>query len=250
MNDDELERLKLQVEMWKQTVTVQQHFNDIELRIRGFALTVLTFTLGAAALAIKEATKVHVLWIDVQLASILLVSGCLVWGVFYFVDQVWYHRLLLGAVKHGSRLEELIGERLEGSELTHRISESSVYPLALLGKKIRRKDKHGVKQQVQMHSKDKIVFFYTAVAVLLVLLAVLTQWSVKPAESGSETPERTTAPTTIAAPIETSSTAAPRTTVSAGTTTVPASTSTTPVTTPPTTTVAPEPPVSTGPPAS
>ena len=52
MNDDE--KVGHYIEIWKQTVTVQQHFNDIEWRIRGLALTAATFALGAAAIAAKD----------------------------------------------------------------------------------------------------------------------------------------------------------------------------------------------------
>jgi hypothetical protein len=37
------EMVKLAVEAWKKTVDVQQHFNDLELRVRNFAIT---FTAG------------------------------------------------------------------------------------------------------------------------------------------------------------------------------------------------------------
>ena len=94
--NEELEVAKLQIEMWKSVVEVQKHFNDIELRIRGLALTVLTFALGASAAAIKERTVVRIFGCDLQLASLVLVFGLAVWACFYFVDQIWYHRLLIG----------------------------------------------------------------------------------------------------------------------------------------------------------
>ena len=45
MNDPELR--KLQVEAWKTTVQVQEHFNEIEMKIRALAITVLTAGIGA-----------------------------------------------------------------------------------------------------------------------------------------------------------------------------------------------------------
>lgn len=42
------------VTMWKTSIEVQQHFNGIEWRIRGLALTVATFALGAAGVAAKD----------------------------------------------------------------------------------------------------------------------------------------------------------------------------------------------------
>lgn len=34
------------IDLWKQTVEVQQHFNDLEWRIRGLALTAATLGLA------------------------------------------------------------------------------------------------------------------------------------------------------------------------------------------------------------
>lgn len=103
MNDEE--QARLYVEMWKQTIEVQKHFNDIELRIRGLALTVLTFTLGGASLALRDGTTVRLGALELQLSSLVLLIGAVIWLTFYFVDQIWYHRLLLGAVVHGETLE-------------------------------------------------------------------------------------------------------------------------------------------------
>ena len=61
LSDDD--KVPFYLDMWKQTVTVQQHFNDIEWRIRGLALTVLTFALGAAGVASKDSTAIQVYWV-------------------------------------------------------------------------------------------------------------------------------------------------------------------------------------------
>ena len=42
------------VDAWKTTVSVQQHFNDLELRVRNFAITFMTAVLGLVGLALKE----------------------------------------------------------------------------------------------------------------------------------------------------------------------------------------------------
>jgi len=82
------------IDMWKQSVEVQMHFNDIEWRIRGLALTVATFALGAAGVAAKDGTRVGA----VSLGSLVLAIGLLLWYAFYFVDRFWYHPLLKAAV--------------------------------------------------------------------------------------------------------------------------------------------------------
>src|SRR3954454_5849013 len=99
LSDDE--RCSRYIDLWKQTVEVQQHFNDLEWRIRGLALTAATFALGASAVAAKDGTKFH----GVSLGAGVLIAGLILWFGFYFVDRYWYHPLLIGSVKHGEELE-------------------------------------------------------------------------------------------------------------------------------------------------
>jgi len=128
---NEEERLKGYVELWKQTIAVQQHFNDIGWRIRQLALTALTFALGAAAVAAKDRVTVSIFGVGLQLSSTLLAFGLILWLSFYFVDQVWYHCLLIGSVRHGEALEESIREFLPEAGLTGSISKASPYTLKI-----------------------------------------------------------------------------------------------------------------------
>jgi hypothetical protein len=170
----------LYLELWKQTVDVQKHFNDIELRIRGLALTVLTFILGGASLAIRDGTTVTLASYQIDLGSIILVLGFFLWLSFYFVDQIWYHRLLIGAVIHGSALESELRRWLPAAGLTDQISKSSPYEMKLGVWKISRR--------VELHSSDKIKVFYFFIATLLLVLAVGVQFglgSTHPASKSS-----------------------------------------------------------------
>ena len=164
------------IEMWKQTIDVQKHFNDIELRIRGLALTVLTFVLGGASLAVRDGKTVSLNGFNLQLGSLILISGVLLWLTFYFVDQVWYHRLLMGAVIHGEELENELRKVLPVTGLTHQISKSSPYPLKISLRK-------HVLWQYELHSKEKLSFFYWFTAGLLVVFAVVVQLIVQPSSS-------------------------------------------------------------------
>lgn len=186
--DDEV---KLQLEAWKTTIAVQQHFNDIELKIRGLALTVLTAVLGAAALAVRDGTEVEVFDVDVKLGAAVLTAGLITWLAFYFVDQVWYHRLLLGAVRHGEALEDLLDPRIPGVGLTHSISEASPYHVALGVKR--------AKVRLILHSSHKLRLFYWVVAILLVVLIVGVQVGSPPPDEPSDSAKRTTStvPTTV-----------------------------------------------------
>jgi hypothetical protein len=161
------------IEMWKQTIEVQKHFNDIELRIRGLALTVLTFVLGGASLAVRNGTTVSLNGFRLQQGTLILALGILLWLTFYFVDQIWYHRLLIGAVVHGEKLEDELRKVLPVTGLTHQISKSSPYLLKIsIAKRTLWK--------YELHSKQKLSFFYWFIAGLLALLAIIIQLTVQP----------------------------------------------------------------------
>ncbi len=85
------------IEAWKQSVAVQMHFNDLAMRIRAFALTLI-----AALITAQSLTQVQIVWLPTAAAL-----GC--WIAFYFMDRWWYHYLLLGAVLHAQQIEEAAG---------------------------------------------------------------------------------------------------------------------------------------------
>lgn len=170
--------LDRQVDVWKTVIAVQQHFNDIELKIRGLALTVLTAVLGATGLAVKDGTSIRVGGATVHLAAMLLAAGALVWLAFYFVDQVWYHRLLMGAVRQGEAIEDQLAPCVPGIGLTHRISKESGYSFWFFGQRV-------------LHSKHKLKLFYYSVLGVLILLAAVTQFGLSPtAASITHSPQR------------------------------------------------------------
>ena len=146
------------VEAWKTTVEVQKHFNDLELRIRNYALTLLLAVAGASGVALKEGLFVSVLGARVSLASCLLMAGLVVLCGFYFMDRFWYHRLLRGSVAHGQRLEQKLSELTADSQcqdlfdLTRAIGHYS--PVRLW--------------RWQIHSKHKMDLFYGGMALLLI----------------------------------------------------------------------------------
>jgi hypothetical protein len=119
-----IEKIKMQVDIWKKVIDVQQHFNEIEMRIRNYAITVLLAVLSASGLSLKEK-----IWIDFfgqhPLAFWLLIFGCLAWISFYMMDRCWYHRLLYGSVKHAMAIEDKLKEILPEITLSNRIKEES-----------------------------------------------------------------------------------------------------------------------------
>lgn len=152
----------LLVEVWKKSIEVQQHFNDLSWRIRALWLTALTFVLGATFLAYREADPISLGCLgETSPAFVIPILGIFLWLAFWFVDALWYHRLLSGSVAEGLRIEkELEGLGFE-IRLTQTISDKS--PVSTL---------FGV-----MHSKDKLNAFYVLGGLPLILSAfVLIFW--------------------------------------------------------------------------
>lgn len=173
---DDVELAKLQVEAWKTTIQVQQHFNDIELRIRALAITVLTAVIGAAALAIKDGTTITILGGRLHLGAFIFLIGLVAWLLFYLVDQYWYHRLLVGAVTHGEALEAIIASNnIAGFGLTAAISAASPYQPSLFGLSVGK----------PIHSKTKVAIFYYGVAVLLIAAVLSAQFGIPDSPNAS-----------------------------------------------------------------
>lgn len=179
------------VDMWKQTVAVQMHFNDIEWRIRGLALTVATFALGAAGLATKDGTRVG----PVSLGSLLITIGLLLWYAFYFVDRIWYHSFLRASVQHGTLIEAEIKKTLPAAGMTAAITAGSAHHTSRLERFFSRK--------AVMQSDDKLRWFYKIGAAALITAALALQIGTMIGTSAGTTakPTATVTPTTTPTPI-------------------------------------------------
>jgi FMN phosphatase YigB (HAD superfamily) len=165
------ENLTLILETWKKTVDVQQHFNDLELRIRNYALTVLAAVLGLAGYALKEDLKVRLFSGHViPAATIILLLSILPWLSFYFMDRWWYHMLLLGAVDNGTFIENRWGRVLPEIRLTQSISKRSPF---LIRKRV-------------IHAGQKMDAFYLAIATLLAFLAMLAYLVIPSTPQGTQ----------------------------------------------------------------
>jgi hypothetical protein len=139
------------IEIWKTCQSVQMHFNGIELQIRNYAVTLLVAVIGAAAYALKEHLEVNLGGHKFSMAIAIFPAGILGWFAFYFMDRHWYHRLLLGAVRHTLGVEKKFGPELE---LSGAIGDES--PITFLG--------------VKIHSSEKIDLFYAAGLTFFVIL--------------------------------------------------------------------------------
>lgn len=89
------------LEAWKQAVAVQMHFNEMAMKLRAFALTLVAALVTAQSLAENE---------DGYGA---IVAAIVAWFAFYLMDRFWYHSLLIGAVLYGRALERFADEKHE-----------------------------------------------------------------------------------------------------------------------------------------
>jgi len=143
------------IDIWKASVEVQQHFNDLELRIRNFAVTLLVGILGATAFALKEHYIVSVLNFKLSLAVAVCIAGIPGWLGFYFMDRHWYHRLLIGSVKQTVHIEDYLRSSVPEVGLSKAIGKES--PTAW--------------GPFEIHSSEKIDLFYSVGLAILTVLA-------------------------------------------------------------------------------
>lgn len=139
------------LEVWKVTVDVQKHFNDLGMRVRSIAITVLGAFLAAAGYALKEQQTVSLGGTPVALTGLILTSALVCWAAFYVMDRLWYHRLLKAAVVHGRKVELALTQAVPSIGLTHTIDAES----PLFG----------------IRAGHRLSAFYVAIAVLLLIAA-------------------------------------------------------------------------------
>lgn len=155
-NDDVSAKMDdIDLEIWKTVVSVQMHFNDLELRIRNFAILALGAIVTVSASSLRENDSVSLFGTPIPFASIILFIGVVVWLSFWFIDRHWYHKLLTGAVMHGIKIENHFRKTKEIISLSDTIKDNS--PNTLFGKKLR--------------SRHRLDIFYWLIAVIVLSVA-------------------------------------------------------------------------------
>jgi hypothetical protein len=146
------------VSIWETIISVQKHFNDIELRIRNCAVTLYTFILVGIGYAIKENVRVSINEKSISLAVIISIVGIVPLFAFYLMDRHWYHRLLHASVEQGMKIEKELEKVYPSISLTTTIKEKS--PISFLFKKF------------NIHSDGKLRLFY----ILLISSFIIIAW--------------------------------------------------------------------------
>ena len=185
-----------QIEIWKKIVDVQQHFNDLELRIRNFALIVTGAFLGLGGYAIKDAGIVKLFGLEVSIAGLVVVSAIFPLTAFYFMDRLWYHRLLDGSVYAGIEAETALKDLGYKVDLGSKIKEHSPFKLWLTKKKM-------------IRSATKMDLFYAILAGSLLLVAGFLGFGIRPQAVVDKTPPPVVAPSAANLPADAATPAFP-----------------------------------------
>lgn len=130
------ERTALLLDYWKQTSNVQQHFNDVSMKLRNFAVVVFSGFLTGVGLAIHKNISINLLGVDISAGVLFALAGMIATQLIHFMDTYWYHVFLKGAVKTSASIELEIKRILDVTELSEGISSSSqaVCVASLFGK--------------------------------------------------------------------------------------------------------------------
>lgn len=159
LRDTAEQEIKNGLEVWKKTVDVQQHFNDLEMRVRNFAITFVAALIAAAGFTYQQNLEVTVYGYRLAAGLGLVIAAFVPWSAFFLMDRYWYHVLLKGAVTHASRIEDTLKDRVPGIALSQTISEVSG-KVRILGRTV--------------NSDRRVTYFYLmGYAMLFIVLAAL-----------------------------------------------------------------------------
>ncbi len=192
-SDDAVDkRDKILVDIWKQAVDTQKHFNDMCVKSRQLGLTFVAASLGAAFYLFIRSVPVgtdpetaaahsisaytfqvcgHTIVLHVSLA-IITAAAAAVFAVRH-LDLGIYHKMLRGAVTFGEDLEEKHIRRIVGLRkgMTQTISHFSRYSDA--SKKTTADGTYDYFGSDMRDAGRKLKTFYTIIFVVLGLFAIL-----------------------------------------------------------------------------
>lgn len=123
--DLKADRIRNGIEIWKKSVDVQQHFNDLEMRIRNFGLTVLGVLIAAVGFSYQHKLETTVNGYTFPAGLAFIGAAAIAWFMFFIMDRYWYHILLKGAVTHASKIETELKNEVPDISLGQTISQVS-----------------------------------------------------------------------------------------------------------------------------
>lgn len=123
--DDREQEIKNGLEVWKKTIDVQQHFNDLEMRVRNYAITFVGALIAAAGFTYQQSLEITIFGYQIAAGLGIVLAAFVPWSAFFLMDRFWYHILLKGAVAHASKIEDALKDKVPGITLGQTISDVS-----------------------------------------------------------------------------------------------------------------------------
>lgn len=143
------------LDVWKKCVDVQQHFNDLEMRIRNFAITVVGALVAAISFTYQQGLQMNLFGYLIPAGTGLVIAAIFAWLGFYYMDRHWYHVLLKGSVLHAASIEDKYKDSMPELSLGRTISKHSGEK-SLLG--------------IKFNSDRRLTAFYVVGLIVLVLV--------------------------------------------------------------------------------
>jgi hypothetical protein len=105
------DRTDILLSEWKVLVDMQMHFNDMILRMRTLAVSVVISVFGAAGFAIGQFSNrfVSLAGHHIHVASFVIAFGLILWIAVFLIDYGYYYRMLVGAVRRGWAIDDAFG---------------------------------------------------------------------------------------------------------------------------------------------
>ena len=175
MSDDKIST-KDYIEIWKNVIEVEKHFNNICITLRNIFATLIVGLVAAIGFSLKEEWTFSFLSKEVSVGVALCAAGVCVCFLFYFVDRYWYHRLLVATVIEAQRIElEISNIGPYELKMTKGISDRS--PVAFrwwiaLPFKVYVWEKRFIKDNL-LHSDGKIELFYKSTVLIFIGLGIV-----------------------------------------------------------------------------
>ena len=124
------EQIKLEslIKVWDRTIDVQKHFNELEFKIKQFAISLSSLILGGVfALVITGKIPTTKIFneVEIHILSVGFYFTAVIWFIFWLVDRHWYHNFLKGAVIEAVELEQIISGYIPISGLSTTIGKHS-----------------------------------------------------------------------------------------------------------------------------
>jgi hypothetical protein len=107
---EKIDDRKLLLDGYKLIIEVQMHFNDMLMRIRNLAVTLILAVFGAAAYSLDKPLYFNLPRLGpTHISTLILVFGLVAWCSIWYTDR-YYHDLLGGAVTKSRAIENEFDE--------------------------------------------------------------------------------------------------------------------------------------------